>query len=102
MGEPRPWTDADRELLAGVLDDELGLRTDVHAPVAAAVLDALTAAGWRRVTGVIRIDQTLTADEAEQIKAAIRRALTSPAAFEMHVRRPPWWRRLLGGSKADG
>lgn len=103
----RCWSDDDRELVkrAAVSVPRPGEGAWLNAgtfsrywdEVTSAVLEGLTAAGWRKVTGVITFDDPVTAEEAERFRAEFERAARRPVdwAYEVHVRRLPRWRRIL-------
>lgn len=102
----RRWSDADRELVKRAAASvprpgegawlNAGTFSQYWDEVTSAVLDALTAAGWRKVTGVVMFDDPVTAEEAERFRAEFERAIPRGTwAYELHVSRLPWWRRML-------
>ena len=102
----RPYTDADVETVATAIEDAGGaaMTWGEHKDAARAVLDALTAAGWRQVRGIVRFDGYMSAEQIERFRAAWERSVAAGQSwsYEVYVRRLPWWRRLWRGGEQDG
>jgi hypothetical protein len=94
----RPYDDSDEGLpamariaLQGLVDRSMSAERAERE-----ILDALAAAGWRKMRGIIRFDGTMTPEQMERFRVAWERAVSGrPWAYEVVVTRTPWWRRVL-------